>query len=189
MRGQPLDVELKWTRECFSTPPPSYPGPTSTVWGLFTPSWCPRRRRRGGDQCVSSRSSWRPPRAPKAVGALPMLFIALLVAPPISSTGHCSCASQAFCLPPSKQPDFSANIHVAGQNFATVKMLPKSVNLSPSPVRKKIYQASNHIFVYNCPQSHHLDKIFTSMYGRYNIYQFWYTTALFWHVKSTPKDA
>ena len=41
-----------------------------------------------------SWSSWRPPRAPKAVGALPMLFIALLVAPPISSTGHCSCASQ-----------------------------------------------------------------------------------------------
>ena len=44
-----------------------------------------------------SWSSWRPPRAPKAVGALPMLFIALLVAPPISSTGHCSCASQATC--------------------------------------------------------------------------------------------
>ena len=99
MRGQPLDMELKWTQECFSTPAPSYPGPTSTtVWGLFTPSWCPLRRRRGGDQCVSSRSSWRPPRAPKAVGALPMLFIALLLAPPISSTGHCSCASQASCL-------------------------------------------------------------------------------------------
>ena len=44
-------MELKWTQECFSTPAPSYPGPTSTtVWGLFTPSWCPLRRRRGGDQ-------------------------------------------------------------------------------------------------------------------------------------------
>ena len=93
MRGQPLYAELKWTQECFSAPAPSYPGPTSTVWGLFTQSWCPRRRRRG-DQCRSSR---RPPRAPKAVGALPMLFIALLVAPPISSTGHCSSASQATC--------------------------------------------------------------------------------------------
>ena len=155
MRGQPLYAELKWTQECFSAPAPSYPGPTSTVWGLFTQSWCPRRRRRG-DQCRSSR---RPPRAPKAVGALPMLFIALLVAPPISSTGHCSRASQATCLPPSKQPDFSPNIHVAGQNFATVEMLPTSVNLSPSPERKKIDLASNLIFVYNCAQFHHLDKI------------------------------
>ena len=101
MRGQPLHVELKWTQACFSTPAPSYPGPPSTVSGLFTPSWCPRPRRRGGDQCVSSRSSWRPPRAPKAVGALPMLFIALLLAPPISSTGHCSCASQVASLPQS----------------------------------------------------------------------------------------
>ena len=48
--------------------------------------------------------------------------------------------------PPSKQPDFSPNINVAGQNFATVEMLPTSVNLSPSPVRKKIDLASNHIF-------------------------------------------
>ena len=132
-RGQPLYVELKWTQECFSTPAPSYPGPTSTtVWGLFTSSWCPRPRR-GGDQCVSSR---RPPRAPKAVGALPMLFIALLLAPPISSTGHCSCASQATCLLPQSSLISRPTSMLPGKTLPLLKCCQHQA-ISPLPPKER----------------------------------------------------
>ena len=152
MRGQPLYVELKWTQECFSTPPPSYPSSTSRSLRQYLQLVSTMKKKRRSMR-TSSRSSWRflelletsarpegSRRTTDAVhrppgGATHLFHRPLLLRFP----GN-------LPPPPSKQPDFSPNIHVAGQNFATVEMLPTSVNLSPSPERKKIDLASNHIF-------------------------------------------